>query len=67
MARTSLAHILVAVVMAVAACSRGDGAGEATTETTADVPPADLAIVTHQAPVDTFWDLACIGADAGTR
>ena len=44
MARTSVAHVLVAVVIAVAACSRGDGAGDATTETTADVPRAPALI-----------------------
>ena len=64
MARTSVAHVLVAVVIAVAACSRGDGAGDATTETTADVPRTTVAFVTHQAPADTFWDLVRKGAEA---
>jgi simple sugar transport system substrate-binding protein len=64
MARTSIAHVLAVLVVALAACSRGGGAGE-TTETTADAGPPrpTVALVTHQAPGDTFWDLVRRGAE----
>jgi simple sugar transport system substrate-binding protein len=66
MARTSIACVLAVVVVALAACSRGGDAGEATTEAADDVGPprTTLALVTHQAPGDTFWDLVRRGADA---
>jgi simple sugar transport system substrate-binding protein len=68
MARTSIAHVLAVLVVALAACSRGGGAGE-TTETTPDAGPPrpTVALVIHQAPGDTFWDLVRRGAEAGTR
>jgi simple sugar transport system substrate-binding protein len=66
MARTSIARVLTVLVVALAACSRGGDAGEATTEATDDVGPprTTLALVTHQAPGDTFWDLVRRGAEA---
>jgi simple sugar transport system substrate-binding protein len=66
MARTSIARVLVVVVLALAACSGGGDAGETTTETTADAgtPRATVAFVTHQVPGDTFWDLVRRGAEA---
>jgi simple sugar transport system substrate-binding protein len=66
MARTSIAHVLAVLMVALAACSRGGGEGEATTETTDDVVPprTTVALVTHQAPGDTFWDLVRRGAEA---
>ena len=54
--------------MALAACSRGDGAADSTTTTPTTAGPgtprATVAFVTHQAPGDTFWDLVRRGADA---
>jgi simple sugar transport system substrate-binding protein len=66
MARTSIARVLAVLVVALAACSRGGDAGDATTEATDDVGPprTTLALVTHQAPGDTFWDLVRRGAEA---
>lgn len=66
MARTSFSRVLVVVVMALAACSRGGGEGETTSDTTADAGPPRtvVAFVTHQAPGDTFWDLVRRGAEA---
>jgi simple sugar transport system substrate-binding protein len=66
MARTSTARVLAVLVLALAACSRGGDAGEATTEATDDIGPprTTLALVTHQAPGDTFWDLVRRGAEA---
>jgi simple sugar transport system substrate-binding protein len=65
MARTSVARVLAVIVMALAACSRGGGEEEATTETTAgaDPPRTVVALVTHQVPGDTFWDLVRRGAE----
>ena len=66
MARTSIAHVAAALMLALAACSRGGEAVEATTETTAipGPPRTTVALVTHQAPGDTFWDLVRRGAEA---
>src|SRR3989337_1605603 len=64
MARTSIARVLVVVVIALGACSRGGDAPEATTETTTGVPRTTVALVTHQAPGDTFWDLVRRGAES---
>jgi simple sugar transport system substrate-binding protein len=66
MARTSIAHVLAVLVMALAACSRGDGAGDTSTETTPDAGASrtTVALVTHQVPGDTFWDLVRRGAEA---
>jgi simple sugar transport system substrate-binding protein len=53
--------------MALAACSRGGGAGEATTSPTAgdtDAARSTVAFITHQVPGDTFWDLVRRGAGA---
>jgi simple sugar transport system substrate-binding protein len=66
MGRTSFARVLAVVVMALAACSPSGGKEETTTETTADAdaPPITVALITHQAPSDTFWDLVRRGAEA---
>jgi simple sugar transport system substrate-binding protein len=64
MARTSVAHVLLAAVISLAACSRGGGEAEPTSETMADAPRTTVALVTHQAPGDTFWDLVRRGAEA---
>lgn len=64
MARKSIARVLVVVVLALGACSRGGDAPA--TETTADAgtPRTTVALVTHQAPGDTFWDLVRRGAES---
>jgi simple sugar transport system substrate-binding protein len=54
---------LVAIVLA--ACSNGERMPEATTTspTAVDTPRRTVALVTHQAPGDTFWDLVRRGAE----
>jgi simple sugar transport system substrate-binding protein len=48
----------------LAACS-GGGGGTASTSPTAPGPPrTTIALVTHQVPGDTFWDLVRRGAEA---
>jgi simple sugar transport system substrate-binding protein len=67
MSRRSSLHVLAVLVMALAACSRGDGAADSTTTPTTagpGTPRATVAFVTHQAPGDTFWDLVRRGAEA---
>jgi len=66
MARMSFAYILSVLMVAVAACSGGERAGTTTTSSaTNDHPPrATVALITHQAPGDTFWDLVRRGAEA---
>jgi simple sugar transport system substrate-binding protein len=65
MARTSFARVLIVLVMALAACSRGAHEAEPITETTPKTGAArtTVALVTHQAPGDTFWDLVRRGAE----
>jgi simple sugar transport system substrate-binding protein len=66
MARMSFACILSVLMVTVAACSGGERAATTTTSSaTNDHPPrATVALITHQAPGDTFWDLVRRGAEA---
>jgi len=62
----SFAYILSVLLVAVAACSGADRGASTTTSS----PPnggahrATIALITHQAPGDTFWDLVRRGAEA---
>jgi simple sugar transport system substrate-binding protein len=53
-------------MIAVAACSSGDRGATSTTSSAhnAGAPRATVALITHQAPGDTFWDLVRRGAEA---
>jgi simple sugar transport system substrate-binding protein len=62
----SFAYILAVLLIAVPACS---GAQHGATTTTSSAPNggaprATIALITHQAPGDTFWDLVRRGAEA---
>lgn len=64
MARISVAYILSVLMIVVTACS---GGGQNATTTTSSAPTPSrmtVALVTHQAPGDTFWDLVRRGAEA---
>jgi simple sugar transport system substrate-binding protein len=66
MARKSFAYIFSALMLAVAACSGGE---RTATTTTSSAPNGGthrgtVALITHQAPGDTFWDLVRRGAEA---
>jgi simple sugar transport system substrate-binding protein len=66
MARKSFAYILSVLMIPVAACSGGE---RSATTTTSSAPNgaahrATVALITHQAPGDTFWDLVRRGAEA---
>jgi simple sugar transport system substrate-binding protein len=66
MARMSFAYILSVLMIVVAACSGGER-GATTTTSRADsggASRAKVALITHQAPGDTFWDLVRRGAEA---
>nr|WP_206491959.1 substrate-binding domain-containing protein [Rhodococcus sp. KRD162] len=56
------------VALAVAACSSTGGAPRSSDEGTnagvADTPVATVAMITHEVPGDTFWDLVRKGAEA---
>jgi simple sugar transport system substrate-binding protein len=66
MARISFAYVLTALMVAVAACSGGDRGATPTTSGAPDTgePRTTVALITHQAPGDTFWDLVRRGAEA---
>jgi simple sugar transport system substrate-binding protein len=66
MARMSFAYILSVLMVAVAACSGGERAPTAATSsvTNGGTPRTTVALITHQAPGDTFWDLVRRGAEA---
>jgi simple sugar transport system substrate-binding protein len=62
----SIAYLLSVMMVAVAACS---GSERSATTTTSAAPNggtqrATVALITHQAPGDTFWDLVRRGAEA---
>jgi simple sugar transport system substrate-binding protein len=61
----SFAYILAVLMVAVAACSGGD---HGATSTTSGAPNTGarttVALITHQAEGDTFWDLVRRGAEA---
>jgi simple sugar transport system substrate-binding protein len=63
MARMSFAYILALLMLAVAACSSGQHAATTTTSN-GPAPRMTVALITHQAPGDTFWDLVRRGAEA---
>jgi simple sugar transport system substrate-binding protein len=63
MARVSFAYILSVLMIAATACSGGDR--DATTTTSnGPAPHLTVALITHQVPGDTFWDLVRRGAEA---
>ena len=66
MARMSFAYILSVLMVAAAACSGGERGATPTTssEHNGGAPRATVALITHQAPGDTFWDLVRRGAEA---
>src|SRR3712207_540281 len=66
MTRKSFAYMLSALTVAVAACSGGERSAQTTTTNSPSggTPRAIAALITHQAPGDTFWDLVRRGAQA---
>jgi simple sugar transport system substrate-binding protein len=58
------AMFCVVIAVAVAACSGGGGGTSSTSTTATGAPRPTIALVTHQAPGDTFWDLVRRGAEA---
>lgn len=66
MARMSIAYILSALMIAVAACSGGERAAPTAMSNAPSrhAPRPAIALITHQAPGDTFWDLVRRGAEA---
>jgi simple sugar transport system substrate-binding protein len=60
----SFAYMVSVLVVAVAACSGGERGAMSTTSSATSTPHATVALITHQAPGDTFWDLVRRGAEA---
>lgn len=65
---TAVCVLGAVVALAVAACSSTGGAPRSSDEGTnagvADTPVATVAMITHEVPGDTFWDLVRKGAEA---
>jgi simple sugar transport system substrate-binding protein len=66
MARMSLVYILSVLMITLAACSGGEHGATTTTSGAHNGTAVRLtvALITHQAPGDTFWDLVRRGAEA---
>jgi len=66
MSRMLFVYILSVSMIAVAACGGGQrgATGTTTSATNGGAPRATIALITHQAPGDTFWDLVRRGAEA---
>jgi simple sugar transport system substrate-binding protein len=64
MARISFAYILSVLMIAASACSGGERSATSTTSSATGTQHATVALITHQAPGDTFWDLVRRGAEA---
>ena len=65
MARMALAYFVAVSLIAVSACSGGQrGAAGTTSSATNGAPRPTIALITHQAPGDTFWDLVRRGAES---
>jgi simple sugar transport system substrate-binding protein len=65
MARNLFAYIFSVLLIAVAGCSGGQRAATPTTSGPANgASRTTVALITHQAPGDTFWDLVRRGAEA---
>jgi simple sugar transport system substrate-binding protein len=68
--RVAVAVVAVSAAVALAACS--SSGGRKATETTAgnagvaNTPKMTIAMITHQAPGDTFWDIIRKGAEAAS-
>ncbi len=69
--RTVAAVIGVSAALALAACSSTGGKQEAAPEKgsvgQADTPRMTIAMVTHQQPGDTFWDIIRKGGEAAAK
>ncbi len=64
MARISVAYILSVLMIAASACSGGERSATSTTSSATGTQHATVALITHQAPGDTFWDPVRRGAEA---
>jgi simple sugar transport system substrate-binding protein len=69
--RSKIAVIAVAAALSLAACSSGGGKQETTSNNggggqAASTPKITIAMITHQAPGDTFWDIIRKGAEAAS-
>jgi simple sugar transport system substrate-binding protein len=62
----SFVYIVSVLMVAVAACSGGERGAPSTTPSAPNggAPRVTVALITHQAPGDTFWDLVRRGAEA---
>lgn len=67
--RKALALVAASLLLAVAGCSSSGGKqaeeqGQTPQAGTANTPRLKIAMITHEAPGDTFWDLVRKGAEA---
>jgi simple sugar transport system substrate-binding protein len=62
--RTGVVIVAAALSIGLAACSGSGGKQEETGGNVADTPRFRIAMITHEAPGDTFWDRIRKGAEA---
>ncbi len=67
---TAVVALTLATALSLAACSSSGGKQDTTTAGSnagkADTPQMTIAMITHQAPGDTFWDIIRKGAEAAS-
>jgi simple sugar transport system substrate-binding protein len=56
-------HLFIGILLVLCACSNTGGA-RSRSAAVANIPRLRIAMVTHQAPGDTFWDIVRHGAEA---
>lgn len=70
MKRVAPVAVVAAAALALAACSSSGGkessSSDASSAGSADTPRMTIAMITHQAPGDTFWDIIRKGAEAAS-
>jgi len=64
MARRLMAYFLSALLVLLVGCSSGERSATTESSPVEAAPRMTVALITHQAPGDTFWDLVRRGAEA---
>ncbi|MGO1434737.1 MAG: substrate-binding domain-containing protein [Canibacter sp.] len=65
--RAGLAVVAAGSALALAACSGGPAGAGGSGDAAEDLPELKVAMITHQAPGDTFWDIVRAGAETAAE